>query len=213
MSAAADELSRTDPGIDLAVEVAEPGPCQALLLAGDVEVAVVDEYDYVPLALPDSSWRANCARTARPVTSRAAGAMRRSRRSPTSPTERWVMPPDDAACGLAVRSACRAAGFEPAVRWTSDDMLLLVRAVAAGHGVAVLPRLPVAADAAPVGYGRAQPAAASADRGGACVRLARPRCAAVVGAIARWQRGSRCVHAAWATKFRICAPTSPQRLF
>ena len=54
------------------------------------------------------------------------------------------MPPDDAACGLAVRSACRAEGFEPRVRWETDDMLLLVRAVEAGHGVAVLPRLSVA---------------------------------------------------------------------
>ena len=54
------------------------------------------------------------------------------------------MPPDDAACGLAVRSACRAEGFEPRVRWETDDMLLLVRAVEAGHGVAVLPRLAVA---------------------------------------------------------------------
>ena len=60
------------------------------------------------------------------------------------------MPPDDAACGLAVRSACRAAGFEADVRWTSDDMLVLVRAVAAGHGIAVLPRLSVADDAAAV---------------------------------------------------------------
>jgi DNA-binding transcriptional LysR family regulator len=36
------------------------------------------------------------------------------------------------------------------VQWTSDDMLVLARAVAAGHGVAVLPRLSVAADAAAV---------------------------------------------------------------
>ena len=58
------------------------------------------------------------------------------------------MPPDDAACGQAVRSACRAAGFEPRVRWTSDDMLVLASAVAAGHGIAVLPRLSVATGAA-----------------------------------------------------------------
>jgi DNA-binding transcriptional LysR family regulator len=62
----------------------------------------------------------------------------------------WVMPPDDAACGLAVRSACRAAGFEPRVRWETDDLLLLVRAVAAGHGVCVLPRLAVADEIADV---------------------------------------------------------------
>jgi DNA-binding transcriptional LysR family regulator len=52
----------------------------------------------------------------------------------------WVLPPDDAACGQAVRLACRAAGFEPRVRWTSDDMLVLARVVAAGHGLSVLPR-------------------------------------------------------------------------
>ncbi|MEO9237177.1 MAG: LysR substrate-binding domain-containing protein, partial [Jatrophihabitantaceae bacterium] len=58
--------------------------------------------------------------------------------------ENWVMPPLEAACGQAVRFACRAEGFEPRVRWETDDMLLLVRAVAAGHGIAVLPRLAVA---------------------------------------------------------------------
>jgi DNA-binding transcriptional LysR family regulator len=63
---------------------------------------------------------------------------------------RWVMPPPEAACGQAVRTACRSAGFEPDVRWETDDMLLLVRAVAAGHGIAVLPRLAVADDIADV---------------------------------------------------------------
>jgi DNA-binding transcriptional LysR family regulator len=52
----------------------------------------------------------------------------------------WIMPPEDAACGRAVRAACRTVGFEPRVRWETDDMLLLVRAVADGHGIAVLPR-------------------------------------------------------------------------
>jgi DNA-binding transcriptional LysR family regulator len=36
------------------------------------------------------------------------------------------------------------------VRWETDDMLLLVRAVAAGHGVSVLPRLAVAGEVADV---------------------------------------------------------------
>ena len=58
------------------------------------------------------------------------------------------MPPEDAACGRAVRAACRTVGFEPRVRWETDDMLLLARAVADGHGVAVLPRRSVALDAA-----------------------------------------------------------------
>jgi DNA-binding transcriptional LysR family regulator len=111
---------------------------------------VVDEYDYVPLALPDFVVaRELCAEplvvVAPPGTVRRGGVT-----LPELALRDWVMPPDDAACGQAVRSACRAAGFEPRVRWETDDMLLLVRAVAAGHGLAVLPRRSVAADAVQV---------------------------------------------------------------
>ena len=62
---------------------------------------------------PTSSWRASCAPSRSSSSRRAAGTVRAGRRWPSSPTQPWVMPPDDAACGLAVRSACRAAGFEP----------------------------------------------------------------------------------------------------
>jgi len=150
VSAAAHELARTHAGIELAVEAAEPGRALALLLAGDAEVAVVDEYDYVPVALPEGIVaRDLCAEPLVLVVPVGwSGAARPALGDLAA--ERWVMPPDDAACGLAVRSACRAAGFEPDVRWTSDDMLVLVSCVAAGHGIAVLPRLSVAAEAAPV---------------------------------------------------------------
>ena len=99
--------------------------------------------------------------------------------------ERWVMPPDDAACGQAVRSACRAAGFEPDVRWTTDDMLVLARAVGAGHGIAILPRRSVAEDAAAVtvrALGTPQLARRLTAVGRASV-LARPAVAAVSSAV------------------------------
>ena len=137
---------------DLALRSAPPSPPTRLrlLLAGDVDLAVVDEYDYVPLALPDFvAVRELCAEPLVVVTAAGWAAPRRPR-CPELADADWVMPPDDAACGLAVRAACRAAGFEPRVRWESDDMLVLVRAVAAGHGVAVLPRRSVADDAAEV---------------------------------------------------------------
>ncbi len=150
VSAAVDELARVQPAIRPSVEVAEPGRGLGLLVAGDVELAVVDEYDYVPLALPEFV-------VAHPLCAeQLVLVVPRDWDGPSRPAladladQRWVMPPDEAACGLAVRSACRAAGFEADVRWTSDDMLVLVRAVAAGHGVAVLPRLSVAEDAAHV---------------------------------------------------------------
>jgi molybdate transport repressor ModE-like protein len=150
VSSAAAALAAEHAGIDLEVSAAEPARALALLVAGDVDLAVVDEYDYVPLALPDFVVaRELCSEPlVLTVPSGWAGPQRPALAELAD--QRWVMPPDDAACGQAVRSACRAAGFEPRVRWTTDDMLVLAQAVAAGHGVAVLPRLSVAADAARV---------------------------------------------------------------
>lgn len=185
VSAAADRLAREHPDIQLRVEVAEPARALALLRAGDVELAVVDEYDYVPLALPDSVVAHPLAEEPLVLVTPAAWD------GPDEPAlsaladVRWVMPPDDAACGQAVRSACRAAGFEPDVRWTSDDMLVLARAVAAGHGVAVLPRRSVAEDAAAVRVHRLHAPRltrriTAVARGSA---LARPAVAAVLEAV------------------------------
>ena len=58
------------------------------------------------------------------------------------------MPPPEAACGQSVRYACRQAGFEPQVRWETDDLQLLSRAVAAGQGVTLLPQLAIEVDRA-----------------------------------------------------------------
>jgi DNA-binding transcriptional LysR family regulator len=130
------------PGIEVSVLVAEPAAAVEWLLAGDIDVAVVDEYDYVPLALPDYL----DVRELRAESLVAVAAPGRLSKRPTLASladADWVMPPDVAACGHAVRAACRAEGFEPRVRWETDDLLLLVRAVAAGHGVSVLPRLAV----------------------------------------------------------------------
>lgn len=148
VSSAVLTLGNAEPGVSVSVTAAEPARSLARLSAGDVDIAVVDEYDYVPLALPDNA-SARRLRAEPLVVVTTPGALRAQPRSRTVSLKAlagcdWVMPPDDAACGMAVRSACRAQGFEPRVRWETDDMLLLVRAVAAGHGVAVLPRLSVA---------------------------------------------------------------------
>ncbi len=150
VSAAVTALGENHSGIEVAVRVAEPSSALTTLLAGDVDIAVVDEYDYVPLALPDFVVAHElCQEPLVLVVPRGWAGPHRPDLSDLASAD-WVMPPTDAACGVAVRSACRASGFEPRVRWTSDDMLVLSRTVAAGHGVAVLPRLAVASDAADV---------------------------------------------------------------
>jgi molybdate transport repressor ModE-like protein len=149
VSSAVSALRTSHPGIEVTVVAAEPERGIGLLLTGDVDVAVVDEYDYVPLALPDAAIVRELG--VEPlVVVRPAGANRRRSELAGLADADWVMPPEDAACGRAVRAACRTVGFEPRVRWETDDMLLLVRAVADGHGVAVLPRRSVPEDAAGV---------------------------------------------------------------
>jgi DNA-binding transcriptional LysR family regulator len=151
VSSATQTLRAAYPGLTIRVHTAEPAASREQLLAGDVDIAVIDEYDYQPVALPDFLTTIELA--TEPLIVLAPLDFWSALESVPTPAGGlaltdlincdWVMPPDDAACGFAVRAACRSAGFEPRVRWETDDMLLLTRAVAAGHGVAVLPRLSV----------------------------------------------------------------------
>lgn len=138
VSAAVRDLASRAPGIEVSVVAAEPGRGIGLLLAGDADLAVVDEYDHVPLAVPDTAVVRELAVESlvlvQPVGDGVPSAGLRELAD-----RDWVMPPADAACGQAVRAACRTAGFEPRVRWETDDMLLLYTAVRDGHGVTALP--------------------------------------------------------------------------
>lgn len=145
VSEAAIRLAAEHAALELTVTVTEPARSIDQLLNGDLDIAVVDFYDGVPIAVPDYLMATDlCTEPLVVVT--AVGALPGLAELKLSALSgaNWVMPPLDAACGQAVRFACRAEGFEPRVRWETDDMLLLVRAVAAGHGIAVLPRLAVA---------------------------------------------------------------------
>jgi molybdate transport repressor ModE-like protein len=150
VSEAATRLLAEHTELELTVTVAEPAESISQLSAGDLDVAVVDVYDGVPVPFPDYLTATELL-TEPLVVVAPPGVLPAARPTLAGLAERdWVMPPMTAACGQAVRLACRAEGFEPRVRWETDDMLLLVRAVAAGHGIAVLPRLAVADNVAQV---------------------------------------------------------------
>lgn len=151
VSAAAIKLAAEHAALELTVSVAEPGRSIDQLLEGDLDIAVVDVYDGVPVPVPDYLLSTDlCTEPLVVVTALDALPGRGAVKLAALSDVNWVMPPLDAACGQAVRFACRAEGFEPRVRWETDDMLLLVRAVSAGHGIAVLPRLAVADNVAEI---------------------------------------------------------------
>ena len=149
VSEAATRLAAEHAELELSVQVAEPARSIEELLAGSLDVAVVDVYDGVPVPMPDYLGATELCTEPLVVVS-APGTFQGAVKLGGLAACAWVMPPVEAACGQAVRTACREAGFEPRVRWETDDMLLLVRAVAAGHGIAVLPRLAVADNVAEV---------------------------------------------------------------
>jgi molybdate transport repressor ModE-like protein len=100
VSAAVTALRDSAPGVAVSVHAAEPERSIGMLLRGDVDVAVVDEYDHVPLALPDGA-AVRALGTEPLLLVRPAGAARRRVSLADLADADWVLPPEDAACGQA----------------------------------------------------------------------------------------------------------------
>lgn len=135
------QLAAQHPDVDLTVRVDEPHATLTGLQEGRLDIALIDVYDHAPTPIPPRL-------SAETVWSEPLVLISdRAHRTPPSLTELadevWIMPPADTACGQAVRHACRQAGFEPTVRWQTDDLQLLSSVAAAGHGISLLPQLAV----------------------------------------------------------------------
>lgn len=170
VSSAVVALAASNPELRITVIDEEPGRSLDRLARGEVDLAVVDEYDHSPHALVDGlsttplleepllvvvppGWVPRGERAGAVVADPASRTLvdpdavgpatyRRLALADLA-EEAWVLAPRSAACGAAVRAACRTLGFTPDVRWETDDLLAHLHHVAAGHGVAVLPELAV----------------------------------------------------------------------
>jgi DNA-binding transcriptional LysR family regulator len=69
----------------------------------------------------------------------------------------WSLDPASTATGEWARNACRAAGFEPDVRYCGSDLLLQLHLAETGHAAAVLPGLLLAAVPPPAAHVRPMP--------------------------------------------------------
>lgn len=138
------DLAAAHPGLDATVTVAEPHASLTALQEGRVDMALVDVYEHAPMAFPARVTTTTIHRE--PLVLIGRDPFARGTTLGDLAEVPWVMPPAEAACGQAVRYACRQAGFEPQVRWETDDLQLLSRAVAGGQGVALLPQLAIDVD-------------------------------------------------------------------
>lgn len=144
------KLAASLPDLELTVNVLEPALSLDALINGAVDVAIVDLYDNVPIPFPDYLVTRELLHEALVLVAPPDRRLPAKVRLSDLKSERWVLPPEDGACGQAVRYACRAEGFEPDVRWQTEDLLLLVDAISTGQGISLLPPLSVDEAVAPV---------------------------------------------------------------
>lgn len=140
-------LAETEPG--LRVEIAELAPEEGLfeLAARGFDVVVAEQYPGHTRAHRDDLERTVLGRDAirLAVAPEAAASALADLREAA-----WVMEPVGTAARQWATQQCRAAGFEPDVRFELADLTAHARLVAAGHAVGMLPDLVFAGAAAPV---------------------------------------------------------------
>ncbi|MGW3039282.1 LysR family transcriptional regulator [Kitasatospora sp. NPDC001159] len=134
--AALAELSSWHPGLEPMVTEVDPAAVGAALRAGELDVALVHEYDLVP-ADPEPGLAVTRPVFTEPMylAARAPATVAEQRGAP------WIMSPPGTLCHTMAVRACEAAGFAPRIRHQIDDFTTVLALVGAGQGVALVPHL------------------------------------------------------------------------
>ena len=123
----------------------EPDAAIEALVHGDVDLAVTHAYSNVP-RLPSQGVFATALATEEVLLATAVSTTRATTRSGIARLAEhahsdWVIPHHELACAEMVKRACGAAGFQPSVVAEATDFSVQLELVAAGIGVALVPRL------------------------------------------------------------------------
>jgi DNA-binding transcriptional LysR family regulator len=148
--AALAALAGCHPGLEPMVFELDPALVANALRAGEVDVALVHRYDFVPEAPePGVATEPLCVEAMYLATARddrlaaatgdGAGDGIAGRRDAP-----WITATPGTMCHTMTVRACQAAGFRPRVRHQIDEFDTVLALVAAGQGVALVPRLAVA---------------------------------------------------------------------
>jgi len=169
--AALSVLAQAHPALRAEVTEREPETSLPGLIAHEFDLAILEEYPGHPQhRRPELDYR--------PL---ATDPMRLAQPAATPPRSLaelgdhpWIMEPLGTTARHWATAVCRAAGFEPDVRYQSTDLLLHLRLVRTGHAVAILPALlsasPADTDPARSDPARADPAIHLSDLPGSPAR-------------------------------------------
>ena len=131
------------PDVELALTQAEPEEATALLRGGELDLAVVYDFDGIPggldetlecVHLTDDRYDLLIARD-HPLAAQGHVDMA------DLAEERWINSTDGCGCRRAVLHACSAVGFEPRVSFETDEILAQQALVANNMGITLMPRL------------------------------------------------------------------------
>jgi DNA-binding transcriptional LysR family regulator len=138
---------RDGPHVGPALRLTELEPDAAIeaLVRGDLDLAVTHAYSNVP-RLPSQGLSSAALVSEEMLLATAAGAAPATTDAGAAPLadqahSDWVIPHDELTCAEMVRRACAAAGFQPHVVAEATDFSVQLELVAAGIGVALVPRL------------------------------------------------------------------------
>ncbi|MFI6604111.1 LysR substrate-binding domain-containing protein [Nonomuraea sp. NPDC050536] len=127
------ELAQAHPALEPMVSEIDPADVSAALRAGELDLALVHEYDFVPPVTDASLETESLFTEVMYLTNRSSVAEARE--------DPWITNKPGTLCHTMAIRACQASGFEPRVRHHIDDFDTILAFAAAGQGVALVPRL------------------------------------------------------------------------
>ncbi|MFE1550656.1 LysR family transcriptional regulator [Streptomyces sp. NPDC058718] len=143
MPRALAELARRHPDLDARLSEVDPHLSIDLVARGVIDLAVVHDWDIAPLPTPPGVERAAVGDDLCDILvhrdHRLAG--RASVRREELADERWISQPPGTVCHTWLTRTLRATGFEPLIAHQAEENHTQVALVAAGLGIALVPRL------------------------------------------------------------------------
>jgi DNA-binding transcriptional LysR family regulator len=140
------EFRERHAGVELAMIEAEPEEACEHLRSGEIDLALVYDFEPIPGMLEDELELTHLIEdpydAILPRDHRLAE--RRVLRLADLASEPWIASTERCGCRQITERACQEAGFEPRVAFEADETLAAQALVAAGVGVTVLPRLALA---------------------------------------------------------------------
>ncbi|MGC4153812.1 MAG: LysR substrate-binding domain-containing protein [Propionicimonas sp.] len=135
-----DLLAERHPALKVLISEIHPDDALSALTAHDFDLVIGEEYPGVLLPRDPNVHREELAQD--PLQLVCGGSCDDSAQQLADfATHPWVMEPEGNAARQWAVAACRAAGFEPDVRYESSDLLVHRRLVSTGHAVALVPSL------------------------------------------------------------------------